>query len=68
MYETTLNETPHFIEEDIDLIYLGSSTEKNQEIIISKLLPYKDRLKELIDKNKVILADKVMLLKYSVKK
>ena len=54
IYETTLNETPHFIEEDIDLIYLGSSTEKNQEIIISRLLPYKDRLKEIIDENKTI--------------
>ena len=56
IYETTLNETPHFIEEDIDLIYLGSSSEKQQELIINKLLPYKNRLKELIDKNKVILA------------
>ena len=54
IYETTLNETPHFIEEDIDLIYLGSSSEKQQELIINKLLPYKNRLKELIDKNKKI--------------
>lgn len=56
IYETSLNETPHFINEDIDFIYIGSSSEKNQQIIIEKLLPYKERLTELINKNKIILA------------
>ena len=30
-------------------------TEKNQEKVISRLMPYKDQLKKMIDDNKVIL-------------
>lgn len=52
---TELNDKPYFVENDIDLIYMGSMTEKSQERIISKLKPYKTRIKELIDNNKIFL-------------
>lgn len=56
IYETSLNDTPKFATEDIALIYIGSASETMQKIIIEKLMPYKDRLKEMIDNNKIIIA------------
>lgn len=53
--ETSINQTPSFVSQDVNMIYLGPSTEKQQEIIISKLQPYKDRIMELIEKNVVFL-------------
>lgn len=52
---TNLTNKPKFATEDVDFLYLGSMTERDQEIVIEKLLPYKDRIKDLIKKNKVIL-------------
>lgn len=54
-YYTTLTDTPKFVTEDIDLIYMAPMTEKTQEMVIEKLKPYTKRIKELIDKNKVFL-------------
>lgn len=48
---TSLEETPKFIKEKIDMIYISPMTEKTQEIVIEKLLPYKNKIKELIDNN-----------------
>ena len=53
---TLLNDEPAFIKRDVDMIYLGSMTEKSQERVINKLIPYKARLEELIGKGAVILA------------
>ena len=53
--ETALDEVPTFVNEDVNLIYLGPMTENTQEKVISKLLPYKDRIEELIEKNVVFL-------------
>lgn len=53
--ETALDEVPTFVNEDVNLIYLGPMTEKTQEKVITKLLPYKDRIEELIEKNVVFL-------------
>lgn len=53
--ETALEEEPAFVKENVNLIYLGPMTEKTQEKVISKLLPYKTRIIELIDKNVVFL-------------
>ena len=36
--------------EDINLIYMGTMTERSQEKVIKKLKPYTERIKELIDK------------------
>ena len=52
---THLTDEPHFINEDIDFIYMGSMTEKSQEFVIKRLKPYAEKIKEMIDKNKVIL-------------
>ncbi len=53
--ETSLNDEPAFIKEKVDLIYMSSMTEKNQELIIKKLLPYKNKIKELIDNGTIFL-------------
>lgn len=52
---TGLDEDPRFINEKIDLIYLGPMTERMQEKVIQKLLPYKEKIEELIDKGTVFL-------------
>ena len=46
---TAFGDKPLFADEQPNLIYLAPSNEKNQELIIKALLPYRDRLKELID-------------------
>lgn len=53
--ETSLNEEPKFITEDVDLVYMGSMTERVQEKIIKKLIPYKETIKEQIDGEKAFL-------------
>lgn len=53
--ETALEEEPAFVKEDVNLIYLGPMTENTQEKVIAKLLPCKERIIELIDKNVVFL-------------
>lgn len=53
--ETSLTDTPRFITEDIDMIYLGSMSEKSQELVIDKLKKYKAELENYISKNKVAL-------------
>ena len=54
--ETNLKSEPCFATNDVDMIYLGATTEEGQEMIIERLLPYKNRLEELIDCGKVILC------------
>jgi len=53
--ETAIDEEPTFITTDVDFIYLGAMTENMQEKVIKKLLPYKARIEELIEKNVVFL-------------
>ncbi len=53
--ETSLNDEPKFITEDIDLVYMGSMTEKVQEKIINKLMAYKEIIKQQIDSKKAFL-------------
>ena len=53
--ETALEEEPAFVKEDVNLIYLGPMTENTQEKVIARLLPYKERILELIEKNVVFL-------------
>ena len=52
---THLPDTPAFVNDEVDFIYMGSMTEKSQEIVIEKLKPYVKELKKLINENKVIL-------------
>lgn len=39
---------PYFAKNTVHLLYLGPSSERHQRVILSKLLPYKERLRELI--------------------
>lgn len=52
---TKLTEEPHFVKEDVDLIYLAPMTENTQELVIKKLMPYRDRILQLIDDGKLFL-------------
>lgn len=49
--ETAINDEPLFATEEPDLIYMGTMSEKAQIMVIQKLTPYKERIKELIAKN-----------------
>ena len=53
--ETSLTDEPRFVKEDIDMIYMGSMSEKAQVMVIDKLKQYKNELQEFINKNKVVL-------------
>ena len=53
---TPLTDTPYFAENEPDIIYIGSMTERNQRKVIEKLLPLKERLEALVDKGTPILA------------
>ena len=52
---TGLNETPRFMTEDVDLIYMGPMPEYAQELAIEKLTPCKERIGELIEKGTVFI-------------
>lgn len=54
--ETKLNEKPRFLTEKIDLVYIGSTTEKYQELIIKDLMKYKDEIKNKIEEGQFIFA------------
>ena len=54
--ETSLNNKPEFISSKIDLVYIGATSEFHQELIIEKLMPYKDDIKNKIEENQLILA------------
>ena len=47
--ETSLNETPRFISTRVDLIVMGSMSERMQIKVINRLLPFRDRIISLID-------------------
>ena len=55
-YETALTEQPWFVENDPDLILIGSMSEKTQRLVIEKLRPHRERLVSLIEKGTPILA------------
>ena len=47
--ETGYNDEPRFASEKVDMMIMGAMTEHGQELAIKKLMPYRDRLRELID-------------------
>lgn len=53
--ETHFDDVPAFVSEDVSLIIMGAMTERAQEWAIERLLPYKDRLRELVDGGTVFL-------------
>ncbi len=52
---TQINDEPYFVKNDVDFIYMGSHPDEYDDIIIRLLKPHIDRLKELIEKGKVVL-------------
>lgn len=53
---TRLTDTPYFVENTPDMIYIGCMSESIQRRVIAKLMPFKDRLTALIDAGTPILA------------
>ncbi|MDO4810304.1 MAG: hypothetical protein Q3985_00015 [Eubacteriales bacterium] len=53
--ETGLTDTPYFATHKVDMVYLGSMTEKSQQRIIDRLRPYTARLQEMVEQDVVFL-------------
>ena len=54
--ETGINEEPAFVsQDDISLIYMGTLSERSQEIVIAKLKPYKEKIEQKIKEGQVFL-------------
>ena len=54
--ETSIEDEPEFVSQDVNFIYMGAMTERTQEKVIAKLKPYKERIQELIEKNVIFLV------------
>ncbi|MDR1082968.1 MAG: glutamine amidotransferase [Coriobacteriales bacterium] len=52
---SNLNRTPAFVTNEVDLLYMGPMTESAQLKVIERLLPYRERIAELIDNGTVLL-------------
>ncbi|MDD5823846.1 MAG: hypothetical protein PUD55_05480 [Firmicutes bacterium] len=46
--ETHIKDKPRFLDEDVNLVYMGTMTERSQIMVIEALKPYKDRIKDRI--------------------
>ena len=55
MIETGYGEQPRFVSEKVDMIIMGAMTEHGQELAVKKLMPHRDRLRQLIDSGVVFL-------------
>ena len=53
--KTPVSEMPRFLTEDVDMVYIGSCSESNQERILSRLKDYKERIEQLIEKGVIFL-------------
>ena len=53
---TSVNDTPYFCDNKIDVLYLGPMSEVHQELAIDRLNPYKKQLQELIENDTVVLV------------
>lgn len=51
---TTLNDTPAFLSGEVDLCYLASMSEQSQELILSRLMPYKDAILSMMREGKCL--------------
>ena len=53
---TSHKNTPYFANNSVDMIYMGCLTERKQEETIQLLMPYKERIRELIDNDTIFLV------------
>lgn len=44
---TGLNEKPLFLKENIDMVYMCSMSEKSQELVLDRLMQYKDEIAKM---------------------
>lgn len=51
---TQLNEKPRFLDEDVELCYMCSMSEKSQEVILDRLLPYKEQILEKFERGNTL--------------
>lgn len=56
IYETKINEKPKFLDEKIDLVYIGACSSFKTNLVIEKLFPYKKKIKEKIENNQMFLV------------
>ena len=56
LIRTALTDTPYFVDNTPDMIYIGSMSETIQRRVLDKLMPLKGRLEALIDAGTPILA------------
>ena len=49
-------EKPYFLDNKVDLVYIGSMPESKQELAIKRLMPYKEEIRKAIDNDTVMLA------------
>lgn len=54
--KTSINDVPYFVNNDVDMIYIGSMPDEYQDIIIEKLMEVKKDLKRIIDNGVVFIA------------
>ncbi len=54
--ETDLKSRPRFLDEDIALVYLGSTTEKGLSLIVEALTPVKEELLSKLDEGQLMLV------------
>ena len=52
---TSLHSEPAFVSEQVDLIYMGSVTEEGQRLAVEALMPYRDKLVDLIEEGQIFL-------------
>ena len=55
LVETGYGDEPRFVSEKVDMIIMCAMTEHGQELAIKKLMPHRDRLRQLIDSGVVFL-------------
>lgn len=53
--DTNLYSEPAFVTKDVSMVFMGAMTEKQQELVVDALSPYKDRINELIEKGCIFL-------------
>ncbi|HKM03366.1 MAG TPA: hypothetical protein VJZ04_02015 [Lachnospiraceae bacterium] len=53
--EASLESEPTFSIEQVEMLYMGPMTERSQELVIAKLVPYKEKLIEMIESNVIFL-------------
>jgi CobQ-like glutamine amidotransferase family enzyme len=53
--ETNLTSDPYFARNQVDIVYMGSMSEKIQIKLIDKLMPFRDRIDKMIDDGSIFI-------------